>query len=88
MSELHDGSTIGAIFASAVSSHADRPFFAVPPNAKRDYLRAGFEISYREAGKRVAELSGAYRDAGYGPGQRIATLLENGSGDAEIGDAA
>jgi acyl-CoA synthetase (AMP-forming)/AMP-acid ligase II len=77
VSELHDGSTIGAIFASAVSSHGDRPFFAVPPNAKRDYLRAGFEISYREAGKRVAELSAAYRDAGYGPGQRIATLLEN-----------
>jgi crotonobetaine/carnitine-CoA ligase len=77
VSELHDGSTIGAIFASAVSSHGDCPFFAVPPNERRDYLPAGFEISYREAGRRVAELSAAYRDAGYGPGQRIATLLEN-----------
>ncbi len=77
MSEVQDGLTIGAIFASAVSSHGDRPFFAVPPNEKRDYLPAGFEISYREAGRRVAELSSAYRDAGYGPGQRIATLLEN-----------
>jgi acyl-CoA synthetase (AMP-forming)/AMP-acid ligase II len=77
VSEVQDGLTIGAIFASAVSAHGDRPFFAVPPNEKRDYLPAGFEIPYREAGKRVAELSAAYRDAGYGQGQRIATLLEN-----------
>jgi acyl-CoA synthetase (AMP-forming)/AMP-acid ligase II len=77
VSELHDGLTISAVFASAVASHGDRPFFVVPPNAKRGYLPAGFEISYREAGKRVAELSAAYRDAGYGLGQRIATLLEN-----------
>jgi len=74
--EVQDQTTIGAAFASAVSSHGNRPFFAVPPNAKRDYLPAGFEISYRQAGKRVAELSAAYREAGYGPGQRIATLLE------------
>jgi acyl-CoA synthetase (AMP-forming)/AMP-acid ligase II len=77
VSELHDRSTIGAIFALAVSSHGDRPFFAVPPNEGRGYLPAGFEISYRQAGKLVAELSAAYRDAGYGPGQRVATLLEN-----------
>jgi acyl-CoA synthetase (AMP-forming)/AMP-acid ligase II len=77
VSELQDRSTIGAIFASAVSSHGDRPFFAVPPSEKRDYLPAGFEITYREAGKRVADLSAVYRDAGYGPGHRIATLLEN-----------
>jgi crotonobetaine/carnitine-CoA ligase len=69
--------TIGAIFAAAVASHGDRPFFAVPPNEKRDYLPAGFEISYRDAGKRIAELSAAYRDAGYGLGHRVATLLEN-----------
>jgi acyl-CoA synthetase (AMP-forming)/AMP-acid ligase II len=77
VSEVQDGLMIGAIFASAVSCHGDRPFFAVPPNERRDYLPAGFEISYREAGKQVTELSAAYRDAGYGSGHRIATLLEN-----------
>jgi len=77
VSEVEDGSTIGAVFAAAVSSHGDRPFFAVPPNASRDYLPAGFEISYGDAGRRVAELSAAYRNAGYGLGHRVATLLEN-----------
>jgi len=77
MSEVQDGLTIGEVFASAVSSHGDRPFFAVPPNEKRDYLKAGFEITYRDAAQRVADLTAAYRDAGYGLGHRVATLLEN-----------
>jgi acyl-CoA synthetase (AMP-forming)/AMP-acid ligase II len=77
MSEVQDGLTIGEVFASAVSSHADRPFFAVPPNEQRDYLKAGFEITYRDAAQRVADLTAAYRDAGYGLGHRVATLLEN-----------
>jgi len=77
MSEVQDGLTIGEVFASAVSSHGDRPFFAVPPNERRDYLKAGFEITYRDAAQRVADLTAAYRDAGYGLGHRVATLLEN-----------
>jgi acyl-CoA synthetase (AMP-forming)/AMP-acid ligase II len=77
MSEVQDGLTIGEVFASAVSSHGERPFFMVPPNAKRDYLKAGFEISYGDAAKRIAELTAAYRTAGYGLGHRVATLLEN-----------
>lgn len=77
MGQVEDGSTIGAIFAATVSSYGNRPFLIVPANASRDYLPAGFEISYRDAGRRVAELATAYRDAGYGVGHRVATLLEN-----------
>ena len=75
--ELQDGLTIGEVFAAAVASHGDRPFFAVPPNESRGYLPAGFEITYRDAAKQVAELTAAYRGAGYGLGHRVATLLEN-----------
>ena len=74
---MQDGLTIGAIFASAVASHGDRPFFAVPPGEGRSYLSEGFEISYRDADRQVAQLSAAYRSAGYGLGHRVATLLEN-----------
>jgi len=77
MSEVQDGLTIGEVFASAVASHGDRPFFMVPPNAQRDYFKAGFEITYRDAANRIADLTTAYRDAGYGLGHRVATLLEN-----------
>jgi acyl-CoA synthetase (AMP-forming)/AMP-acid ligase II len=75
--EIRDDTTIGAVFAAAVSSHADRPLLAIPANDKRGYLPAGLEMSYAEAGARVAELSETYARAGYGPGHRVATLLEN-----------
>ncbi len=77
MGRTQDGLTIAEVFASAAASHGDRPFFIVPPNDKRDYLQAGYEITYSDAAKRVAELAAAYRDAGYGLGHRVATLLEN-----------
>ena len=77
MSEINDGTTIGAIFTAAVSAHGDRLFLAVPANDARGYLPSGFEITYGEAGEGVDELAGIYRQAGYGLGHRVATLLEN-----------
>ena len=77
VSEVRDDLTIADIFASAVSSSRDRPFFVVPPNPQRSYLAAGLEISYRDAAERIGALSDAYRSAGYGLGHRVATLLEN-----------
>ncbi|HWZ11327.1 MAG TPA: AMP-binding protein, partial [Xanthobacteraceae bacterium] len=77
MAEIMDGTTIGAAFAAAVSAHADRPFLAVPANEARAYLPSGFEMSYGEAGKRIEEFAALYRQAGYGVGHRVATLLEN-----------
>jgi acyl-CoA synthetase (AMP-forming)/AMP-acid ligase II len=77
VTEIRDDTTIGAIFAAAISSHANRPFLAIPANAKRGYLPAGLEMTYAQAGARIEELSEAYASAGYGPGHRVATLLEN-----------
>ena len=77
MSEITDGTTIGAIFSAAVSAHGGRPFLAVPTNDARSYLPSGFEITYGEVGKRVDELAAVYRQAGYGLCHRVATLLEN-----------
>src|SRR5436309_2520566 len=77
MPEFMDGTTIAEAFAAAVVAHADRPFLAVPANEGRGYLASGFEITYGEAGRRVEELAAIYRQAGYGVGHRVATLLEN-----------
>ncbi len=77
LAEIMDGTTISAAFAASVAAHADRPFLAVPANEERGYLPSGFEITYGEAGKRVGELAAIYRQAGYGVGHRVATLLEN-----------
>jgi crotonobetaine/carnitine-CoA ligase len=77
MPEIMDRTTIAAAFTAAVAAHADRPFLVVPANADRGYLPAGFEMSYGDAGQRIEELAARYRQAGYGVGHRVATLLEN-----------
>src|SRR5215203_6256937 len=77
MAEIMDGTTIAAAFTAAVAAHADRPFLAVPANGARAYLPGGFEITYGEAGRQIKALATLYRQAGYGVGHRIATLLEN-----------
>src|SRR6185295_8721278 len=77
MAEILDGITIGAAFAATVARHADRPFLAVPANDGRGYLPSGFEISYGAASRHVDDLAAIYRQAGYGVGHRVATLLEN-----------
>lgn len=74
---LMDGTTIGAVFAATVAASPDRPFLVVPANPARDYLPSGTELSYAEAAARVEHLAAAYRQAGYGLGHRVATLLEN-----------
>ena len=77
MSEIMDGTTIGAVFAASSSAHADRPFLVVPANQVRGYLPSGVEVSYGETRARVEELAAIYRQAGYGLGHRVATLMEN-----------
>jgi acyl-CoA synthetase (AMP-forming)/AMP-acid ligase II len=72
-----DDQTIGAVFTIAVAEHGPSPFLVVPVNAERSYLPSGLEITYTEAGGRVAELIATYREGGYGLGHRVATLLEN-----------
>jgi acyl-CoA synthetase (AMP-forming)/AMP-acid ligase II len=77
VAELQDGLTIADLFNATAAGQGDRPFFAVPANDRRGYLAEGFEITYRDAAARIAELAEAYRSAGYGLGHRVATLLEN-----------
>ena len=77
MAEIMDGTTIAEAFAAAVAAHAERPFLAVPAHQGRAYLPAGFEITYGEAVRQIEALAALYRQAGYGVGHRVATLLEN-----------
>ncbi len=77
MRDIMDGTTVGAVFATTVATHADRPFLAVPARSDRDYLPDGFEITYGAAAAEVDRLTATYRAAGYGASHRVATLLEN-----------
>ncbi len=77
MTDIRDQETIGEIWAAAVAAHGARPFLAIPANPARDYHPGGLELSYAAADTEVQRLIRAYGQAGYGPGHRVALLLEN-----------
>lgn len=80
MSNLKDTSgfvTVHDAFLSAVADWPDLSFLAVPAREGRGYLEDGAEISYAAAVAEVDRLIALYRAAGYGPGHRVALLLEN-----------
>lgn len=64
MTEIINGTTIGAASAAAVSAWSDKPFFAVPAGEGRGYLESGFEISYGEAARQIEALASIYSAAG------------------------
>ena len=77
MTELHDRTTIGEAWHSAVQRHPDRPVIIIPASPARDFLPDGLEISYAEASGAVERLIDAYANAGYGLGHRVSLLLDN-----------
>ncbi|MDQ8727485.1 AMP-binding protein [Bradyrhizobium sp. LHD-71] len=77
MIEIDDSTTIGEAFAAAQQAYGARPFLAVPKGAHRPYHQNGYEISFAQAGREVSALVARYRSAGFGPGHRVAVLLDN-----------
>jgi crotonobetaine/carnitine-CoA ligase len=74
---LDDSTTIGDAFFRAADVYAARPFLIVPVGVHRPYHRDGFEITFAHAAREVRALIGRYRTGGYGPGHRVAMLLDN-----------
>jgi len=77
MITVNDDTTIGQALQAAVERYGSHSLMAVPPNPQRAYAAGGQELSYAEAGRRIAELSALYRNAGYGLGHRVALFLES-----------
>jgi acyl-CoA synthetase (AMP-forming)/AMP-acid ligase II len=77
MIRLDDSATIGAAFAAAAQAYGPRPFLAVPKGTHRPWHQNGYEISFAQAAREVNVLVERYRAAGYGPGHRVAVLLDN-----------
>jgi len=60
--------TVFSAFERAAAAHAAKPFFEFLPHKVR--------FTYAEALQRVADVAARYRSRGYGPGHRVALLLE------------
>jgi acyl-CoA synthetase (AMP-forming)/AMP-acid ligase II len=69
--------TVYDAFAASAAADPDLDFLCVPSRPGRAWAPDGLTWTYRETFARVHALSRLYAHAGYGPGDRVALLLEN-----------
>jgi len=69
--------TVYDAFAERARTNPHLPFLCIPARAERDYHRDGFEIGYGDALAAVDDRAVRLADAGYGPGHRVALMLDN-----------
>ena len=69
--------TVFREFEAAAHEGSDRPFLHIPRQATAGYSDRPVDLTYGGALDRIAALAARYSDAGYGPGHRVALILEN-----------
>ncbi|MFC0283284.1 AMP-binding protein [Camelimonas abortus] len=75
--DICDAATVSDMFLKVAAICPDNDFLVVGPLAGRAYLPEGRTWTYAGARAAVDGLAARYRAAGYGPGHRVAVLLEN-----------
>lgn len=69
--------TVYSEFTNAATTYSDNLFLLIPEQATAAYRDGPVELTYHETLDRVSVLGARYADAGYGPGHRVALVLEN-----------
>ena len=72
----YGANTVYEAFVATAARRPDSGMLAAPPAAKRDYHPDGVELTYGEIAAEVERYRALYAAAGYGPGHRVALLLE------------
>jgi acyl-CoA synthetase (AMP-forming)/AMP-acid ligase II len=74
---MPDPTTIFAAFTAAADRWPEQPFLAILPETAAAYDIGAGEIRYAALRHDADALATAYREAGYGAGQRVGLLLQN-----------
>lgn len=74
---MSEAVTVYDLFVERAARYADKPFIHIPVEAASAYSHQAVEYSYDDARIVVDELVATYRSAGYGPGDRVALMLDN-----------
>ncbi|MGP8097987.1 MAG: AMP-binding protein [Steroidobacteraceae bacterium] len=77
MTSHPSGESVSAVFNAAAAQHAQRDFLHVPLEACRDYSQTEQTLTYSQALARAESIASRLRQAGYGPGHRVAVALDN-----------
>ncbi len=73
---LASGSIFG-LFSEQATRFEDHDFIDVPAEAANAYADHAIRLTYGDVSAAVASLANTYRACGYGPGHRVAAMLEN-----------
>ncbi len=77
MTSSASAESVSAVFKAAAAQHAERDFLHVPLEACRDYSDRAETLTYSQALARAESIASRLRQAGYGPGHRVAVALDN-----------
>ena len=69
--------TVYETFTASASRYPDNDFLHIPAQACKHYADASITLAYRETAEQVEALKATYANLGYGPGHRVALMLEN-----------
>ncbi|MEY8841285.1 AMP-binding protein [Cribrihabitans sp. XS_ASV171] len=69
--------TVYEAFVMAAEAHPDAAFLCIPARPGRAYCPDGTEFTYGQVRAEVDSRAALYRAAGYGPGHRVALMLDN-----------
>lgn len=69
--------TVYDLFVQQAARYVAKPFIHIPAEAASAYSHQAVDYSYDDARIVVDELVETYRAAGYGPGDRVALMLDN-----------
>ena len=64
-------------FTTSAAQYGDRDFLHIPKAAACAYSDSPVNLSYAEAANSIEALKPLYQRAGYGPGHRVALMLQN-----------
>lgn len=72
-----DSATVWQAFAAQAARNPDAAFLCIPPRPGRAYHPEGLELTYAAAFALAAARAERLRQGGWGPGHRVALMLDN-----------
>ena len=69
--------TIYSAFAKSAGRYGEQDFLHIPRSASSHYRSTALDLTYGEAAQQIEQQKSVYSAAGYGPGHRVALMLQN-----------
>ncbi len=69
--------TVYSAFTKSAAQYGEQDFLHIPLSATSHYRSTALDLTYGEAAAQIEQQKSLYSTAGYGPGHRVALMLQN-----------